>query len=265
MNEALATGYRELRRGRAATINGAQRARRKQFLKGCVLAMLIAPGRIELMTQARLSIDDIAFIDDVAFVDRRSEQRIIVSVAARYALANRIGPRGNRREFSCRIVNISTSAMTLVVPVNGTIGERVIVRCDEFGKLEGAIVRTLDRGFVMKMSTSDEERAKFAAKIDWYEKNKNHDVADSRAHKRILPNDPRSILVLADGTQMECFVIDMSISGAAVSADIKPDIGTPLAVGKVVGRVVRHRQDGFAVQFIHLQDFDALEQRLIQS
>jgi len=217
------------------------------------------------MPQARLDIHDIAFLDDVAFVDRRSEPRIIVSIAARYALANRIDPRGNRREFSCRIVNVSPSAMTLVVPVLGTVGERVIVRCDEFGKQEGSILRTLDRSFVMKMTAGDEERAKFGAKIEWYERNKNHDIHDSRAHKRIIPNDPRSVLILADGTQMECFVIDMSISGVAVSADIKPAIGTPLAVGKVVGRVVRHRQDGFAVQFIHLQDYDALEARLIQS
>jgi len=217
------------------------------------------------MPQARLDIHDIAFLDDVAFVDRRSEPRIIVSIAARYALANRIDPRGNRREFSCRIVNVSPSAMTLVVPVLGAVGERVIVRCDEFGKQEGSIIRTLDRSFVIKMVAADEDRAKFAAKIEWYEKKKNHDVHDSRAHKRIAPNDPRSTLVLADGTQMECFVIDMSISGVAVSADIKPPIGTPLAVGKVIGRVVRHRQDGFAVQFIYLQDFDTLEQRLIQS
>lgn len=155
--------------------------------------------------------------------------------------------------------------MTLWVPVNGTIGERVLVHCDEFGKLEGSIIRTLDRGFVMKMVASDDERAKFSAKIDWYEKNKNHELPDSREHKRIRPKDPRSIVVLADGSQLQCFVIDMSVSGAAVSADIRPEIGMPLAIGKVVGRVVRHLPDGFAVQFVQIQELDTLEQRLILS
>jgi hypothetical protein len=56
----------------------------------------------------------------------------------------------------------------------------------------------------------------------------------------------------------------MSISGAAVSADISPAIGTPLAVGKIVGRVVRHFVGGFAVQFVELQDLETLEQRIIQ-
>ncbi len=210
-------------------------------------------------------LEDIAFIDALSTPERRREPRIMVSVAARYALANRRDSQGNRREFSCRIVNISMSAMTLLVPVNGAVGGRVIVHCDEFGKMEGAIVRVLDRGFVMSINASDEERTKLAAKIDWYEKNKNHDLSDNREHRRIMPKDPRSILVLADGTQLQCFIIDMSVSGAAVSADIRPAIGTPLAVGKIVGRVVRHRPDGFAVRFIQLQELEILEQRLIQS
>ena len=211
------------------------------------------------------SLKDITFLEDVAVVDRRREPRIIVSVPARYALASRRDTRGNRREFSCRIVNVSPSAMTLLVPVTGAVGERVIIHCDEFGKMEGTIMRTLDRGFVMKIAASEEERSKFAAKIDWYEKNKNHDLTDSRVHKRIVPKDPRSIIVMADGTQQECFIIDMSVSGAAVSADVRPPLGTPLAVGKVIGRVVRHLSGGFAVQFLQIQEMEFLEQRLIQS
>lgn len=203
--------------------------------------------------------------NDVVIVERPRDPRIIVSIAAHYALANRRDTRGNRREFACRIVDISLRAMTLLVPVNGAIGERVIMHCDEFGKLEGAITRLLDRGFVMSIKATDEERAKLATKIEWYEKNKNHEVPDVRAHKRIIPKEPRSMLTFADNSRLQCFIIDMSVSGVAVSADISPEIGTPLAVGKVVGRVVRHFADGFAVQFIELQDLELLEQRLIQS
>lgn len=197
--------------------------------------------------------------------DRRREPRIIVSIPARYALANRRDSNGKRREFACRVVNISLHAMTLVVPVNGAIGERIITQCDEFGRLEGSITRLLDRGFVMMINATDKERARLAAKIDWYEQNKNHDISDGREHKRIIPKDPRSTIIFGDKSRLECFIIDMSVSGVAVSADIKPAVGTPLAVGKLVGRVVRHLADGFAVQFIKLQEFDGLEQRLTLS
>ena len=127
---------------------------------------------------------------EVVLIERRREPRIIVSVAARFALANRRDIQGNRREFACRIVDISSSAMTLLTPVNGTLGERVIMYCDEFGNLEGVIIRLLDRGFVMQLNTTAEERRNLSDKIDWYEKNKNHDLVDNRKHKRIVPKNP---------------------------------------------------------------------------
>jgi hypothetical protein len=203
--------------------------------------------------------------DDLVFVERRSEPRIIVSIAAHYALANRRDSHGNRREFACRIVDISSRAMTLLVPVNGAVGERVLVHCDEFGKLEGGIIRLLERGFVMQIAAGEEGRRNLAVKIEWYEKNKNHDLVDNREHKRIIPKNPHSKLVLQDGSMLQCFVIDMSVAGVAVSADVKPEIGTPLAVGKLVGRVVRHLNDGFAVRFLTLQEPETLEQMLLVS
>ena len=38
----------------------------------------------------------------------------------------------------------------------------------------------------------------------------------------------------------------------------------PLAIGKVVGRVVRHLPGGFAVEFVEKQDIRALERMIIQ-
>jgi hypothetical protein len=40
------------------------------------------------------------------------------------------------------------------------------------------------------------------------------------------------------------------------------EIGTPLAVGGCVGRVIRHRDDGFAVKFTELQNRGELEWRI---
>jgi hypothetical protein len=71
-------------------------------------------------------------------------------------------------------------------------------------------------------------------------------------------------LVFADGTHKSCFVIDMSATGAAVSADVQPEVGMPLAVGSCVGRVVRHLREGFAVKFVKLQNTGNLERLVIR-
>lgn len=87
----------------------------------------------------------------------------------------------------------------------------------------------------------------------------NFDAPDRRNHKRIVSKNPRSRPIFDDGRMRNCTILDVSISGVAVAADIKPEIGTPLAVGKFVGRVVRHLNGGFAVEFLALQDFESLE------
>ncbi|MDB5601869.1 MAG: PilZ protein [Xanthobacteraceae bacterium] len=196
--------------------------------------------------------------------DRRPDVQIITSLAGRYMLGSKRDAQGNRREFACRALNMSPQIMLLAAPVVAPVGERVIAHLDQFGKLEGVITRLLERGFIMNLSGSEEEQAKRAAKLIWLENHKNHDVNDVRKHGRIVPRNPYSTLVLPDGQTMTCLVIDMSVSGAAVSADIMPEIGMPLALGKVVGRVRRQFAEGFAIQFVETQDLETMEERLIR-
>ena len=186
--------------------------------------------------------------DDIMYVERRREPRIFLSVAGRYVFATRHTSE-SFREYSCRVVNVSLHAIALCAPVIGAKGARVIVHCEEFGRFEGAIIRPLSGGFAMSLAADDDMRAKLAEKITWYERIKNFDISDRRINKRIVPKDPRSVIIFPDNRQVECSVIDISITGVAVAADIRPEIGTQLTVGTLPGQVVRHLANGFAVHF----------------
>jgi hypothetical protein len=70
-------------------------------------------------------------------------------------------------------------------------------------------------------------------------------------------------LILADGSVHGCFIIDISSSGAAISAEIQPPMGTPLAIGSCVGRVIRNFETGFAVRFLDRQNVDDLSRLII--
>jgi hypothetical protein len=201
---------------------------------------------------------------DITMVERPHNVRIIVSIPGRYNLANRRDSAGERREFACRVVGMSPQEMVFAAPVVGAIGERVIAHIERFGKIDGRISRVMERGFVITIAATDEEREKLAAKIQWLEHHKNHDLPEGRKHGRIVPREPLSRLVLADGSRLSCLVMDMSISGAAVSADLVPEIGLPLAVGSVPGGVVRHFAEGFAIRFIETLNPKQLESLLIK-
>jgi hypothetical protein len=186
--------------------------------------------------------------------------RFIGAAAGRYALPDRRpDDSGKVAVYACRLCSISTRIAVIVGPVIGQEGETVTAHFDDFGILRGKICRKLQTGFAMRLTMGDAERDKLGGKIIWQKKKVHDQVPDKREHKRVLPRDPRTILTLADGQQMPCFVIDVSQSGIAVSADIWPGLGTPMAIGKLVGRVVRYLDVGFALQFIQPQEMSQLE------
>lgn len=187
-----------------------------------------------------------------------------LQLGGRYSLANRRDAQGNRREFACRTSKVSPFQMMVDVPVTGAIGERVISYFGELGKIDGWIRESVRGGFMFELAVTRVVREQLASKMSWLDRQQREAVVDARAQERIIPANPHSEIVYADGTTETCLVIDMSASGVAVSAENQPSIGTPLAVGRAVGRVVRHFREGFAVKFIETQPRERLEGLIIR-
>jgi PilZ domain-containing protein len=188
--------------------------------------------------------------------ERRPAERAVVGMRGRYTLNSWRDADGNLRAFSCSVAKMSSRAIELSAPVTGAVGEWVCVHFEKFGKFEGPIIRNGQRSLVMRIVATVEETNKVADKIAWIE---NKGTADSRRHERFVPFDPNSTVVLADGSILPCRIIDYSISGAAVSVDLEPDLGAVLKVGKVIGRVVRTFAGGFAVEFAVIQQHPSVE------
>lgn len=192
------------------------------------------------------------------------DTRFIGDVMGHYVLASRAQTPGAVQVFACRARSVSSHEAVMNAPVSGAPGDVLSVTLQGLGLLHGRISRVLDGGFAVAFDCSDEERTTLAARIDWLKRRALKAVSDRRAHKRVLPRETRAELVLGDGGRISCFIIDMSQSGVAVSADVLPPLGSPAGVGAVPGRVVRHITGGFAVQFAELQQIGQLEALLTQ-
>jgi hypothetical protein len=188
-----------------------------------------------------------------------NQRAVNITVGGRYSLANWFDPQGRRREFACRTKRMNPFRMLISVPVVGKVGERIVSYFGDFGKLDGWITDTVKGGVLVDLEVDRALREKLARQLTWLEKKQTDSIRDARTDGRIVPKDPHSTIIFGDGDYRSCFVIDMSSSGAAISADVQPDIGTPLAVGACVGRVIRHFRDGFAVKFVERQDGNSLE------
>jgi PilZ domain len=187
--------------------------------------------------------------------ERRRFQRVQVDLLGRYMLAD-------RREFPCQVINMSPGGMALIAPIAGKPGERVIAYVDHVGRLEGIIARQFENGFAMTIAATVRKRDKLAAQLTWLANRGILGLPEDRRHGRIIPRNPMTRLILPNGVNLSCRVIDVSQSGAAIKSDQRPDIGALVTVGKTPSRVVRHIEEGFAVEFIRLQHPDFLEENI---
>jgi hypothetical protein len=186
--------------------------------------------------------------------ERRRFQRVKVNLLGRYMLSD-------RREFPCQVVNMSPGGMAMVAPVVGLPNERVIAYVDHLGRLEGKIARLIDNGFAMTIAASPRKRDKLAAQLTWLANRHILNLPEDRRHGRFTPRNSLARLILPNGNNVACRVIDLSQSGAAVAIapDLRPAVGVMVMIGKTQGRVVRHIDDGFAIEFTRLQHPDFLE------
>lgn len=189
--------------------------------------------------------------------ERRRHQRVKVNLLGRYMLAD-------QREFPCQVVDMSPGGMAVIAPVSGNPDERVIAYVDHLGRLEGKIARLFDNGFAMSIAATLRKRDKLAAQLTWLANRQILNLPEDRRHGRFTPRNPLARLILPNGTNVTCRVIDLSESGAAIAiaADLRPAVGVMITIGKTQGRVVRHIENGFAIEFTRLQHSDFVEENI---
>lgn len=165
----------------------------------------------------------------------------------------------DRREFPCQVINMSPGGLALLAPGIGNVGDRVIAYLDHVGRVEGKITRIIDNGFAMSLAATPRKRDKLAAQLTWLANRDILNLPEDRRHDRIVPRNPIAVLTLDDGSRMSCRIIDMSRSGAAIAAEQRPPLNAQVLLGRVASRVVRHLDDGFALEFVHEQLEETLE------
>jgi PilZ domain-containing protein len=183
--------------------------------------------------------------------DRRRHRRVPVTVFGRFM-------REDKQEYPCQVVNMSAGGMALLAPVACRDGERIVAYLDNLGRIEGVVVRSLEGGFAMRILASLHKRERIANLLTWLTNQKALGLGEERKHERVVPRINASKLILPNGDVHNCRVIDVSLSGASVACAVKPEIGTVVILGRMRGRVVRHHDQGVALQFVELQDPDSL-------
>lgn len=187
--------------------------------------------------------------------DQRKHQRVSVSLLGRYMLPD-------RREFPCQTVNMSPGGLAVAAPVKPNVGDRVVVYLETLDRVEGTVSRHLDDGFALKLNVPLRKREKLADRLTWLANRHALGMPEDRRHERIVPRNQRSTMKVPDGRTYQIKIIDISMSGVAVKCDVKPAINTAVTIGDTAGRVVRHFEEGVAIEFTRLLPLEHFDENV---
>lgn len=174
--------------------------------------------------------------------DRRKFRRVPLHVPVQIIDAH-------GREYSGQLVNVSGGGGLVVSAARLKFREAVSVYASDPGRLAGDIARVTDTGFAMRIQAPALKRERLVDTLTWLVNAKPLGLTDDRRAER-RPGEGLVTALLGDGRELHCQVIDISATGIAVATmHPRPLPGEAIQVGRAVGRVARHLENGFAVEF----------------
>jgi PilZ domain len=176
--------------------------------------------------------------------ERRRHNRSQMSLNVRFLLHD-------GSEHSGVVTNISVGGMAITSSAKPAAGSIIIAYVQDLGRLEGLVSRAEGDGFAVRLTLSALRRDKLEEKLGAGLSAEPDQGIDGRRHEREAVAGMTRVQ-RADGREISCRVIDLSLGGVSVATAEWPPLGEQVMVGKMRGRVVRHHSQGFAIEFTEI-------------
>ncbi len=173
--------------------------------------------------------------------ERRRYRRVDLTIKARVLKAN-------GEEEPCLVVNISAGGALLKAVNPPAAGENVVLYIDEVGRHEGQVIRSAKHFFAVDYRGRRAKTKRTADNLTHTLNNRQMKL-DRRNSPRIRQDQP-TVLTLESGESIACEILDISLTGASIAIDPRPELGVKVTVGRMVGKVVRRHEKGVGIVFI---------------
>lgn len=177
--------------------------------------------------------------------ERRRSPRHAVDAAGRLMVTTGL-------EYPCQVLDISENGVAFNCQGRPALGDKIIAYLDHLGRFEGKVTRLLDTGFAIETNLPDNQRQRLLERLKWLE-NGAKPEEKRIAHRRLPTADEggeSAVLVTRGDERLPCRVLDISMTGTHVQVRPRPEIGTHVTVGRMLGRVVRHTHEGVGIEFL---------------
>jgi hypothetical protein len=152
-------------------------------------------------------------------------------------------------EHACQVLELTLEGAIFITSDVPPVGLAIVAYLEDLGRVEAVSGEAVPGGFKITYAATGSRLERLQQRIT-YLSEREAGAPDQRRHPRFEPKDKHSSITLPDGRSYTCEVLDISVSGAGIKADVMPAMGTYLMVGKMKGRVVRYLDTGFAIEFV---------------
>lgn len=172
--------------------------------------------------------------------ERRRHRRVDLTLKARVLKADGV-------EEPCLVINISAGGAMLKAVNPPPAGDRVVVYIDDVGRYEGLVIRSSKHHFAVDYRARKAKTRRAADNLT-HALNTQHMRLDRRVAPRIKADQP-TVLALESGETFACEIIDISLTGASIAIDPRPELGAVVTIGRTPAKVVRRHEKGVGVVF----------------
>jgi PilZ domain len=175
--------------------------------------------------------------------DCRLFERVTVNVPGQ------IFVRGEPDSSPCTLLNLSGSGARITTERRFNSFDAVVLYAEGFGRFECITIPRSGQLTALHFIMGAEQMREYLAVLADFK-------LDGRLAQSRLRRHPRRRTTGAghfertNGRLAQCQIQDVSLQGASLKTEVRPEVGEIISFGMATGRVVRHHIDGIGVFFL---------------
>ena len=155
-----------------------------------------------------------------------------------------------RSDFYAVTEDVSTDGIRFKCATVPSVGENLTCSIRHTGSLETQVVRVGKQRFAVRVLRAEYPIRLVAQNLLSLAEEQNALPISQRVHARIVPDAADVVVTTPYGSTIAGRVINVSVSGAAVSVDEPIAIGTLIMIGSTPAKVARRFENGIGASFL---------------
>jgi hypothetical protein len=178
-----------------------------------------------------------------ANTEKRKYERLSLS------LKGQLFDPGDETEISCELVSLSGGGAALKSETEIPSGKHMVLYIEGFGRYEGTTFLDSSGTPALNFTIGELKRRRLTEMLYHFVLCGLPGITELRRYVRSFSSYSGEI-VRENGDRLPCDILDISLDGASLKTEGRPLIGEVVALGRSLGRVVRHHRHGIAIQYV---------------